>query len=959
MINIGTVKFDFHMESESYARELYRRWDAFFAASFEQVAEEVLSSFDLEGEVITVEQLTIDLGNMTEDEFDKQFPIRLREALQTYFRHLQTASADETTPIPGVHRMSVGRSLLDSLCFFLLHGYLPAGIPREYADISRLLAVVLESESYRFREFLESYAHYAFLYNRLVAQFSDDELDAIVNKVHPSESKFIGLYTRTQLQAYRQSTTGEITYNDYRNAVWTLVLAYLFTESGSRFSRKQLVLHTLRGLSAHFNQAFAELVRLLTSELHALEQRMVRFPELLEILKEIREGMKTQWLTRDAGSMEQIIRDITGTLQRGGNSDAACFLTPEYLTFVLSNPESCRKLLVQLREEEIYRLIECVIPQESEFIISYAKTLDKHREQGTFVGKAGSDFRLIKWEFIFAVLYQAPLSSFARRQFVLSVVQRLGAHYNLSVTDLIRLLILDEEVDRLFASFDVLTILTELGRQFESPRTFFREHSEEEIHHIVRRYTPSQSEFIISYAYLLEQESTRGLLEGKAGAEFRVLKWEFIFICLMEQGRTSFQRKQFVFSVIRQLAAHYNQRVEDLLDYFYREWNSVGVSSPDTELQRILQTLYTEVVWTVADRSFVRQMSRESVENLVFRLFGQQTSPAGQQAERAEQWLICLLEEHTGLFRALWKSGCLNVALLFTLVNRTPQLQRLWIRRIGDARLFEIWMEWTRLYANLRHQCPDLSFLSSVAPYLAVWMVQLTAREYTAWSEREIEQFLIQRVRQSLPPGMVALVDAIYKGKQNIHIQKIVEKMETKEMNEMNFGRIEVDNAGIMLLSAFFTRLFGMTDYTNDQRIWKNEEQQVRAIFLLQYLVWGKEQEYKESELALNKVLVGWSLDKTLPKKLALTDKEKEAAASLIESIPRLWPKMKNTSIDAIRQAFLQRRGWLEYKKDDKQWIVTVDEKAYDMLIDTVPWSFKMYRFPGNDYFIITKWRER
>ncbi len=961
MIDIGTIRFNFRMENEDFAQALYRRWDAFFAASFEQVAEEVLSVYNLNEEVITVEQLPIDLGEMTEDDFDTQFPLRLREALYTYFHDLQTATADDSVSIPGVQRVSVSRSLLDTLCFFLLHGYLPASTPREYTDISRLLATVLESEPYRFREFLESYAHYAFLYHRLVAQFSDDELDAIIDKVHPSESKFISLYARTQIQAYRQKTSGEISYTDYRNAVWTLVLAYLFTESSSRFNRKQLVLHTLRGLSAHFNQALAQWVRLLTSELHQLEQRMAYLPELMDILKEIRESMKDQWLTRDAGHLEQIIRDIVLALRRGHAADTTCFLSPEYLTFVLSRPESCRKLLAQLREEEIYRLVECVIPQESEFIIAYAKTLDRHQEQGTFAGKAGGDFRLIKWEFIFAVLYQSPLSSFSRRQFVLSVVQRLAAHYNLSVTELIRLLILDQEMDRLFASSDVLSILAELGRSFQSPLRFFREHSEAEIHHFVRRYTPERSEFIIQYASLLERESTRGLLEGKAGAEFRVLKWEFIFACLLEQGRTTFQRKQFVLSVLRQLAAHYNQRLEDLLTFFYREWGTVTTLSADTGLQRILQELHDEVVWTVADRSFVRQMNREHVESLVLRMFGPRASIAGQDTDRAEQWLTCLLEEQTDLLRSLWKAGRLDTALLFVLINRRPLLQRLWIRRIGDARLLEIWMHWTRLYAHLRHERPDLSFLSSIATYLAVWMVQLTAREYTAWSEREIEQFLHQRVRQSIPPGMAALADSIHTEKQNIHLQKIVENMEkeeTQKVGESQENKIGVQNAGLMLLSPYFRMLFARLNYLENNLLAK-EEMKLRAIFLLQYAVFGKEQQYKEQELFLNKIIVGWPADKTLPKALALTDTEKEMINELLKSASQNWQKMRNVANDTFRQAFLMRGGWMEYKPEERQWVLTVEERPYDLLIDTVPWSFKMFRFPGNDYFIMTKWRDR
>ena len=54
-------------------------------------------------------------------------------------------------------------------------------------------------------------------------------------------------------------------------------------------------------------------------------------------------------------------------------------------------------------------MVEQTVPVESHFIIRYAQTLDKGKEQGRLEGRVGDEFRLLKWEFIFLVLFSAPL----------------------------------------------------------------------------------------------------------------------------------------------------------------------------------------------------------------------------------------------------------------------------------------------------------------------------------------------------------------------------------------------------------------------------------------------------------------------------------------------------------------------------------------------------------------------
>ena len=81
MITIGTLKLDLVADREPFVHDLYGRWDTFNRTSLEGIVDEILSRYDTEDELIRIESLDLDLGELEEDEFYEQFPRRLAERL--------------------------------------------------------------------------------------------------------------------------------------------------------------------------------------------------------------------------------------------------------------------------------------------------------------------------------------------------------------------------------------------------------------------------------------------------------------------------------------------------------------------------------------------------------------------------------------------------------------------------------------------------------------------------------------------------------------------------------------------------------------------------------------------------------------------------------------------------------------------------------------------------------------
>jgi hypothetical protein len=107
------------------------------------------------------------------------------------------------------------------------------------------------------------------------------------------------------------------------------------------------------------------------------------------------------------------------------------------LIALLLQPLSRNEFLADMLEEEIYRLADLVEAREAPFVISYAKALDEEKERGALEGRAGSEFRLLKWDFIFMALLEERGSRFNRKSFIRSVLFMISAHYNLNLTQVL------------------------------------------------------------------------------------------------------------------------------------------------------------------------------------------------------------------------------------------------------------------------------------------------------------------------------------------------------------------------------------------------------------------------------------------------------------------------------------------------------------------------------------------
>ncbi len=164
--------------------------------------------------------------------------------------------------------------------------------------------------------------------------------------------------------------------------------------------------------------------------------------------------------------------------------------------------------------------------------------------------------------------------------------------------------------------------------------------------------------------------------------------------------------------------------------------------------------------------------------------------------------------------------------------------------------------------------------------------------------------------------------------------------------------RVQIKNAGLVIVSPYLTRYFDLLAMTKDSKF-KTEEDAVRAVHLLQYLATGFASA-PEHELVLNKILCGVKLSTPVPIEITLTDTEKEITNSLLKGVLQNWEKLKNSSVQALQEGFMIRAGVI-YEKEDN-WQLKVEKKTLDILMESMPWSFSTIKLPWMEKRLLVQW---
>lgn len=182
--------------------------------------------------------------------------------------------------------------------------------------------------------------------------------------------------------------------------------------------------------------------------------------------------------------------------------------------------------------------------------------------------------------------------------------------------------------------------------------------------------------------------------------------------------------------------------------------------------------------------------------------------------------------------------------------------------------------------------------------------------------------------------------------------QKAIEEKNKALLPQGDVSKVYINNAGLVLLQPFIPFYFQLLGLT-ENNVFVDDASRHRAALLTQYLVNGQT-EVAEFNLPLNKILCAISFEEVVPPVLELSELEVRVSEELFKTLFQRWGKMKNSSIDNFRNAFMQRQGSLVKMQDG--WTLKVEQRGYDVLLETLPWSYRMIKFKWMEKPLYVEW---
>ncbi len=253
---IKRQRYEIELTNASKSYEYQSKISRLQEQNIQFVLQKVMDQHHSANHLDQYDEITLDLGSITAANFEHEIAYKIEEAFVQFFK---SNTYSNGSLIKG-KRKSIHKTQIDQFVFFLKNGHLHWDTP------SALSPKVLLSEAFKNNKealitALKLEGKKEYIRTRLISQLKDDSLEQIVLAVKKDEGKYINESRKEIIQHQEEQPLVETNKQYFRNAVWEIILAYIFTEVAGHSNQKSFLQYLIRKIAAKYNLTYKNLLK--------------------------------------------------------------------------------------------------------------------------------------------------------------------------------------------------------------------------------------------------------------------------------------------------------------------------------------------------------------------------------------------------------------------------------------------------------------------------------------------------------------------------------------------------------------------------------------------------------------------------------------------------------------------------------------------------------------------------
>ena len=916
---ISRLTWDTVFDSKAQGLVLQERLSDWSGFHLQQELIAVFDKFCPPEQVWKIGSLELDLGTIDFDCLESELSIKIRQQLN---EKLMAFVLYPNQRDRHVEILDEKKSHIQLIRYFLQHGSMPWNYQAADGSINEVLKLQLQNNPEELLATLKELGFSAEQVRRRMAwQFNEPNMVKIITAIEPNVGGQIILFSNELTHIQQKATVVQVaSTTDFKKNIWFWVLNYLLTERGTVFNRIQFMKSTIKQMAAHYNMQYNELfdlIELAVAKLNRslnLQPDFIRTLQLLSKENKVRQKKKAKpigededhWVTLKALFQDQNLRRTTGNL-----------LIFNDLVTALSKQDKLR-----------FKNLVSSFGKSADFWLPLINELSDHSLKTIFISLKDSRSVLLTE----SILFLNQLIGRGRRRIERNELWHKGLMFIL------------EHQNKSFKEIEFLELLIAVLAQNKQ----------------------------CAPLVLLDQ-----LLVAEVPISLKTLRHTALYRILVNV---------FMIEISRMPILQFKKHLHQLMELFHLQ---VKGGIKDRKRFEALKNIL-ENYKMLQPKAFKEALAATPYQGSLQLAF-----PMARSAQRTTILNLPMEMTQTALQQfPIRVQSAVSKDTLASMINQPEQLlefvqkeiiaepQWYWLHQLlGFDQLLKVL---SSLHPSKQAMFDVLQQFDQVLGIITIKGISAGEMQYllfkkvckvwtsgnwkliiaqNIWNELIWEvcgkrgvsktEFLTAMDAQKLllPPLLrLSLESLMAQDRATAQSPKIpISKTRLPKpsspvvaaQDELLKGGISIRNAGLVLISSYISMLLTRLELIKDHSFC-SAESQLSAVHYLQYVVTGLT-DTEESLLPLNKLLCGIPLSQPVTDSIILSPDHQKLIEGLIQAVIGHWPAIGSCSVDGFRGNWLVRDGLLIEKED--RWELTVDKRAYDLLIHKSPFSFSVIRY--------------